>query len=103
MLISLSTAINTAIKIANANIFFSDHKCGYCSLLPNLLTGYGWNPGEKIYELFGDYLALKCKDKADIKNKKDVTFKQVIIVLNFPLKILILVICVIQSIYPPII
>ncbi|PVD30055.1 hypothetical protein C0Q70_09316 [Pomacea canaliculata] len=52
---------------------FLDHKCGYCSLLPNLLTGYGWNPGMKIYDWFGQKLA-----EQDTKNHNpDITFLDV--------------------------
>ncbi|XP_067649301.1 uncharacterized protein [Haliotis asinina] len=48
---------------------FLDHTCGYCSLLPNLLKNYGWNPGMKIYEWFG----TKIKDKT---GTADITFEQ---------------------------
>ncbi|XP_067650146.1 uncharacterized protein [Haliotis asinina] len=50
---------------------FLDHQCGYCSLLPNLMRGYGWNPGKKIFEWFGNQLEAKTQDK-------DITFKQVL-------------------------
>ncbi|KAK7108929.1 uncharacterized protein [Littorina saxatilis] len=50
---------------------FLDHKCGYCSLLPNLLTGFGWNPGKRIYKWFGDKLNQKC-------GNADITFKEVL-------------------------
>ncbi|PVD30056.1 hypothetical protein C0Q70_09317 [Pomacea canaliculata] len=48
---------------------FIDHSCGYCSLLPNLLRDFGWNPGKKIYNWFGD----KVKSKT---NNADLTFKE---------------------------
>ncbi|KAL3832268.1 hypothetical protein ACJMK2_023928 [Sinanodonta woodiana] len=38
---------------------FLDHSCGYLSLLPNLLSGFGWNPGRRIFKWFGEYLARK--------------------------------------------
>ncbi|XP_071112062.1 uncharacterized protein [Haliotis cracherodii] len=53
------------------SIVFLDHQCGYCSLLPNLMRGYGWNPGKKIFEWFGNQLEAKTHDK-------DITFKQVL-------------------------
>ncbi|KAK6194958.1 hypothetical protein SNE40_000482 [Patella caerulea] len=49
---------------------FLDHKCGYCSLLPNLLSGYGWNPGKKIFKWFGDKMEQKT-------GNPDITFKEV--------------------------
>ncbi|XP_076470074.1 uncharacterized protein LOC143300350 [Babylonia areolata] len=49
---------------------FLDHKCGYCSLLPNLLTGFGWNPGNRIYKWFGEKLHERC-------GNADITFKEV--------------------------
>ncbi|KAL8564383.1 hypothetical protein ACOMHN_057405 [Nucella lapillus] len=51
---------------------FIYHKCGYCSLLPNLLTGFGWNPGNKIYNWFGEKLQEKC-------GNPDITFKEVMV------------------------
>lgn len=47
-----------------------DHKFGYLSLLPNLLTSYGWNPGRRIYKWFGQRVYEKTGDM-------DTTFKQV--------------------------
>lgn len=49
---------------------FLDHKCGYCSLLPNILTGFGWNPGNRIYKWFGEKLYDKC-------GNADITFREV--------------------------
>ncbi|XP_050394210.1 uncharacterized protein YqhO-like, partial [Patella vulgata] len=49
---------------------FLDHRCGYCSLLPNLLSGYGWNPGKKIFNWFGDKMEKKT-------GNPDITFKEV--------------------------
>ncbi|XP_050419089.2 uncharacterized protein LOC126832377 [Patella vulgata] len=54
----------------NISDVFIDHSCGYCSLLPNLLSGYGWNPGNKIYEWLGDKMRLKT-------GNPDVTFQEV--------------------------
>ncbi|XP_005094079.1 uncharacterized protein LOC101851335 [Aplysia californica] len=54
----------------NLNDIFLDHKFGYLSLLPNLLSSYGWNPGKKIYKWFGQKLEHKT-------GNPDVTFKQV--------------------------
>ncbi|KAL3832371.1 hypothetical protein ACJMK2_024021 [Sinanodonta woodiana] len=38
---------------------FIDHSYGYLSLLPNLLSGFGWNPGTRIFQWFGENLAKK--------------------------------------------
>eukprot|EP00105_Crassostrea_gigas_P043528 XP_019927676.1 PREDICTED: uncharacterized protein LOC105340042 isoform X3 [Crassostrea gigas] len=46
---------------------FLDAKFGVLSLLPNLLTGYGWNPGNRIYNWFGEVIEKKM-------GNKDVTF-----------------------------
>ncbi|KAK6167413.1 hypothetical protein SNE40_021447 [Patella caerulea] len=54
----------------NVSEILVDHSCGYCSLLPNLLYEYGWNPGEKIYEWLGDKMRLKT-------DNPDVTFQEV--------------------------
>lgn len=51
-------------------IFMSDAKFGVLSLLPNLLTGYGWNPGNRIYNWFGEVIEKKM-------GNKDVTFGEV--------------------------
>lgn len=48
----------------------SDAKFGVLSLLPNLLTGYGWNPGNRIYNWFGEVIEKKM-------GNKDVTFGEV--------------------------
>lgn len=47
-----------------------DHRCGYCSLLPNLLKGFGWNPGNKLLKWFGEQLKDRTGDA-------DITFRQV--------------------------
>ena len=47
-----------------------DHRCGYCSLLPNLLKGFGWNPGNKLLKWFGEQLKDRTRDA-------DITFRQV--------------------------
>ncbi|XP_077864026.1 uncharacterized protein LOC144349247 [Saccoglossus kowalevskii] len=46
-----------------------DHSCGIFSILPNLITNYGWNPGSKLYKWFGK----KLEDKT---GNKDITFKE---------------------------
>ncbi|XP_041365150.1 uncharacterized protein LOC121380414 [Gigantopelta aegis] len=48
---------------------FMDHRCGYCSLLPNLITRYGWNPGRRIFEWFGYKLEAKT-------GNPDITFEE---------------------------
>lgn len=45
---------------------FLDASYGILSLLPNLLTGYGWNPGNRIYEWFGEALAKKSGGNPDL-------------------------------------
>lgn len=59
-------------------IFMSDAKFGVLSLLPNLLTGYGWNPGNRIYNWFGEVIEKKM-------GNKDVTFGEVCVcwIVNF--------------------
>lgn len=47
-----------------------DHTCGYCSLLPNLLKGFGWNPGKRMLKWFGEQLKERTGDS-------DITFKEV--------------------------
>ncbi|KAK3791651.1 hypothetical protein RRG08_050604 [Elysia crispata] len=42
---------------------FSDHSWGYLSLLPNLLSKFGWNPGKRITEYMGKKIAAKSKKK----------------------------------------
>lgn len=49
---------------------FIDHKCGYCSLLPNLFSGFGWNPGNKLLKWFGETLR-------DRTGNADITFREV--------------------------
>lgn len=48
---------------------FLDASFGYLSLLPNLIRGYGWNPGKRIYDWFGEALAKKTKNP-------DITFSE---------------------------
>ncbi|XP_071136382.1 uncharacterized protein [Mytilus edulis] len=45
---------------------FLDASFGIFSLLPNLLTGYGWNPGNRIFQWFGEALAKKSNGNPDI-------------------------------------
>ena len=52
-------------------IDFTDHSCGWCSLLPNILRGYGWNPGLAAEDFFGNLLDKK------LNMGPDITFKQV--------------------------
>lgn len=49
---------------------FLDARCGYCSLLPNLVRSFGWNPGERIFRWFGDKLQEKT-------GNADITFHEV--------------------------
>ena len=56
---------------------FSDHSCGYCSLLPNLLKGFGWNPGKRMLRWFGEQLKERTGDS-------DITFKEVSYFSYFP-------------------
>nr|XP_034310168.1 uncharacterized protein LOC105319593 [Crassostrea gigas] len=46
-----------------------DAKCGILSLLPNLLTRYGWHPGNRFYNWLGQLLEKKM-------GNKDVTFDE---------------------------
>lgn len=50
--------------------FFKDAKFGVLSLLPNLLSGYGWNPGLKLYNWMGEVIEKKV-------GNKDITFGEV--------------------------
>ncbi|XP_052682469.1 uncharacterized protein LOC128163052 [Crassostrea angulata] len=49
------------------NLMLLDAKFGILSLLPNLLTGYGWNPAARLYNWFGELFEKKM-------GNKDVTF-----------------------------
>ncbi|KAJ8313899.1 hypothetical protein KUTeg_008460 [Tegillarca granosa] len=53
----------------NLSYFFLDHSYGYLSLLPNLIYGYGWNPGKRIYDWFGEKIAKKV-------GNPDITFSE---------------------------
>nr|XP_022306873.1 uncharacterized protein LOC111113157 isoform X3 [Crassostrea virginica] len=48
---------------------FLDARFGVLSLLPNLLQGYGWNPGNRIYNWFGEVMEQKT-------GNKDITFSE---------------------------
>ncbi|XP_059145229.1 uncharacterized protein LOC131932344 [Physella acuta] len=48
---------------------FLDHSCGYFSLLPNLLSKFGWNPGDR----FSDWCGEMIKEKSSTANP-DMTF-----------------------------
>ncbi|XP_070184563.1 uncharacterized protein [Littorina saxatilis] len=47
----------------------ADASCGYFSLLPNLYRSFGWNPGRRIYEWFGERMKAKT-------GEADFTFQQ---------------------------
>lgn len=47
-----------------------DHSWGIFSFLPNLLCNYGWNPGNKIYNWFGETFHEKTRNA-------DITFSEV--------------------------
>ena len=51
-------------------LLFVDHKFGVLSLLPNLLKGFGWNPGKKLLNWFGTVLE-------EATENADITFSQV--------------------------
>ena len=55
-------------------MILADHSCGLCSVLPNLLSGFGWNPGRKILRWFGETLEKKT-------GNADITFMDVIDIL----------------------
>ncbi|BFZ23956.1 hypothetical protein BsWGS_26995 [Bradybaena similaris] len=48
---------------------FLDHAYGYLSLLPNIISGWGWNPGRRFFDWLGD----KINDKT---GNADLTFFQ---------------------------
>lgn len=48
-----------------------DHRWGIFSLLPNLLKGFGWNPGNRLLKWFGQVLQEKT-------GSADITFKQIL-------------------------
>ena len=50
--------------------FFLDHRWGILSLIPNILSGFGWNPGNRFLEWFGDTLE-------EATGNCDITFQQV--------------------------
>lgn len=50
--------------------FYKDATFGVLSLLPNLLSGYGWNPGMKLYNWMGEVIEKKM-------GNKDITFGEV--------------------------
>lgn len=58
------------LTFTNIRCFAADHSCGYCSLLPNLRKGFGWNPGKKMNHWFGEQLRERTGDY-------DITFKDV--------------------------
>jgi len=36
-----------------------DHSCGFCSLLPNLMSKFGWNPGKRVQKDLGEKVRAK--------------------------------------------
>ena len=64
------TLFSNTKKIFFFFFLFSDHSCGYFSLLPNLIKGYGWNPGKKIFHWFGNALYEQT-------GNADITFSEV--------------------------
>jgi len=63
--------MNVLLSVINESFLsFTDHTCGYCSLLPNLLKGFGWNPGKRMLRWFGEQLKERTGDS-------DITFKEV--------------------------
>ena len=63
--------------INESYLLLTDHNCGYCSLLPNLLKGFGWNPGKRMLRWFGEQLKERTGDS-------DITFKEVSQQMNSP-------------------
>ena len=63
--------------IKESFLLLTDHTCGYCSLLPNLLKGFGWNPGKRMLRWFGEQLKERTGDG-------DITFKEVSQEMNSP-------------------
>ena len=69
--IFLSFNLGFQLYFNQCNFFLpTDHTCGYCSLLPNLLKGFGWNPGKRMLRWFGEQLKERTGDG-------DITFKEV--------------------------
>ncbi|XP_077864027.1 uncharacterized protein LOC144349248 [Saccoglossus kowalevskii] len=70
-LLSVGYPPTEAILMMNRELkdVIEDHSCGVFSLLPNLITKYGWNPATKFYKWFG----TKLEDKT---GNKDITFKE---------------------------
>ena len=80
-LLSLPMLVHTTVRVYAISNFFlllpKDHNCGYCSLLPNLLKGFGWNPGKRMLRWFGEQLKERTGDG-------DITFKEVSQHVNSP-------------------
>ena len=68
--LKIANVINLCPR-ATIQYFLTDHSCGLCSLLPNLMRNYGWNPGKHDLKFFGSLLDKK------LKMGPAVTFKQV--------------------------
>lgn len=56
--------------LAFTNAFILDHKCGYCSILPNLKSKFGWNPAKRLTRWLTGLIETKTGDG-------QTTFKQV--------------------------
>ena len=50
--------------------YLLDHKCGYCSLLPNLRYKFGWNPAKRFARWINSLIEAKTGDG-------HITFKEV--------------------------
>ncbi|XP_076072044.1 uncharacterized protein LOC143043738 isoform X2 [Mytilus galloprovincialis] len=53
------------LKTDMCKLFF-DARFGIFSLLPNLLTGFGWNPGNRILKALGEAIASKTNGNPDL-------------------------------------
>lgn len=51
-------------------IFVIDAPYGYFSLIPNMISGYGWHPGVKLMKFLGEVISMKTGDP-------DITFAEV--------------------------
>ncbi|CAC5393494.1 unnamed protein product [Mytilus coruscus] len=58
------------IMSVNLETLVSDASYGYFSLIPNLLSHYGWHPGSRFLNYLGEVLSVKT-------NNPDITFSEV--------------------------
>ena len=56
--------------IKHVSIYFTDHRFGYLSMIPNVIMSYGWNSGDKFTEWFGEQLKART-------GNADITFQEV--------------------------